>query len=216
MQPDPRIEVVAGDRAASWAAHHAAIAAITLSPAVPEPIAIQFETARNLYLYAWYVYRFYMTAQVQALTTLELGLRERLPEKLPKPYQKPGRKPPMLSGMLSYAIDQGLIRNEGFRRWHQIADQKARDRQSFERIQRMVSQGLDCMEYDPQAPVEIKPEDQTWDWVAILRESLPQVRNQLAHGSTALTSQVLGKIECVAEILGQLWPAPAKSESRRE
>jgi len=40
----------AGQAALSLAAHHADIATVQLSPAVPEAIAIQFEAARNLYL----------------------------------------------------------------------------------------------------------------------------------------------------------------------
>lgn len=39
----------------------------------------------------------------------------------------------------------------------------------------------------------------------ILRKSLPSLRNELAHGSSMLTSQVLGTIELVAEILSQIF-----------
>ena len=86
MAPDPRAGMFAGQAALCLAAHHADIAIVQLSPAVPDPIAIQFEIARNLYLYAWHVYRFYMVAATHALTALELGLGERLPAQLPKPY----------------------------------------------------------------------------------------------------------------------------------
>jgi hypothetical protein len=34
--------------------HHANIDRIKVSDQVPEDVAIQFETARNLYLYAWH------------------------------------------------------------------------------------------------------------------------------------------------------------------
>lgn len=209
MAPDPRTGVFANEAALSLAAHHADIAAVQLGPAVPEPIAIQFETARNLYLYAWHVYRFYMVAATQALTTLEFGLRERLPSRLPEPYQRAGQKQPMLAGMLRYAIDQGLIRNDGFRRWHHAAEQRARERRSFEAIRTMIDQGLERMEMDDDAPVEVAPQDQQWDLVSILTNSLPSLRNELAHGSPMLTRQVLGTIELVAEILSQLYPAPA-------
>lgn len=206
MAPDPRTGMFAGQMTWSLAAHHAEIARVQLSPAVPGPIAVQFETARNLYLYAWHVYRFYMVAATQALTTLEFGLRERLPARLPIPYQRPGQKQAMLAGMLHYAIDHGLIRNEGFRRWHQASEHRARERSSFEAIQNMLDQGLEQMEIDNDAPVEITPEDQRWDLVAILSASLPSLRNELAHGSPMLTDQVFGTLELVAEILGQLYP----------
>lgn len=205
--PDIRTRIVAGDVSASLAAHHAEIAAVQLSKSVPELIAIQFETSRNLYLYAWHVYRFYMVAKVQALTTLELGLRTCLPDRLPEPYQRHKQSEPMLAGMLGYAIDKGMIRNDGFRRWHDVAEQNARQRRSFEILKSMIDQRLEMMEFDEKAPVEITPEDQRWDLVAVLRESLPYQRNKLAHGSTALTRQVLGTIELVGEILGQLYPS---------
>lgn len=211
--PDPRTSAFAGQVSPSLVAHHAKIDVIRLSPAVPEPIAIQFETARNLYLYAWHVYRFYTVAKVQALTTLELGLRTRLPERLPEPYQKPKQKQAMLAGMLGYAIDHGMIQNEGFRRWHEVAERNARQRHSFEILRTMIDQQLEMMEYDEMAPVEITPEDQRWDLVSVLKESLPHVRNTLAHGSTMLTNQVLGTIELVAEILGQLYPAFNEGQS---
>lgn len=214
MEPDPRTTMFLGDVQPSLAAHHAAINVVQLSAAVPEPIAIQFETARNLYLYAWHVYRFYMVAKVQALTTLELGLRTCLPDRLPEPYQRPKQKQPMLAGMLGYAIDQGLIKNEGFRRWHDAAERTARQRRSFEIVRTMIDQQLEMMEHDEMAPLEITPEDQRWDLVSVLRESLPHARNDLAHGSTMLTNQVLGTIELVAEILVQLYPAPTNGGQR--
>lgn len=208
-QPDPRTSFFVGQIPPSLAAHHARIDVIRLGPAVPEPIAIQFETARNLYLYAWHVYRFYMVAEVQALTTLELALRTCLPDRLPEPYQRTKQKRPMLAGMLDYAIDQGLIQNDGFRRWHEAAERSARRRRSAEMVRAMIDQQLEMMEYDEMAPVEITPEDQRWDLVSVLRESLPRTRNNLAHGSTMLTNQVLGTIELVAEIIEQLYPVPA-------
>lgn len=210
MAPDMRTSMFAGQATPSLAAHHAEIATIRLSPAVPEPIAIQFETVRNLYLYAWHVYRFYMVAEVQALTTLELGLKTRLPVQLPEPYQRKWQKRPMLAGMLGYAIDQGIVRNEGFRRWHDAAERTARQRRSFEAVRTMIAQQLEVMEFDDAAPVEITQEDQRWDLVAVLRDSLPQHRNELAHGSTMLTRQVRGTIEIVAEILDQLFSSPSE------
>lgn len=190
----------------SLAAHHADIAKVQLSSAVPEAIAIQFETARNLYLYAWHVYRFYMVATTHALTTLEFGLRERLPEQLPMPYQRTGQKRPMLAGMLGYAIDKGLVRNEGFRRWHHAGEQRARERRSMDAIRTMVDQGLDSMEIDDEGSLEVLPEDLRWDLVEVLRQSMPSLRNQLTHGIPMLTRQVLGTLELVAEVLNQLYP----------
>ncbi len=124
----------AGQALPSLAAHHRDIEAIQLTTGVPEAVAIQFETARNFYLYAWHVYRFFPVAQSQALFALEFGLRVRFLDRLPERYQRPRQQQPMLAGLLGYAIDEGLIRNEGFGRWHRAAEDRARQRRSMEII----------------------------------------------------------------------------------
>src|SRR6266508_6112482 len=57
-----------------------AVAYFVLNASVPEAVAIHFETAKNLYFYAWFVFRFYPLAEQQALGSLEFALRERQPE----------------------------------------------------------------------------------------------------------------------------------------
>lgn len=203
-----------GQTPPSLAAHHREIEVIQLPISVPEAVVIQFETARNLYLYAWHVYRFFPVAIRQALSALEFGLRARFPERLPEPYQRSRQQHPMLAGLLCYAIDGGFIRNEGFRRWHLAAEGNARQRHEIERIQTMIDQQLDDMEVNKHEPVSITPEDQSWDLVQGLRKSLPSLRNELAHGSSMLTNQVLGTIELVAEILSQIYaPDPGATIS---
>jgi hypothetical protein len=204
-EPDPRIAMLAGQTQPSLAAHHNDIEAIQLTDNVPEAVAIQFETARNLYLYSWHVYRFFPVAQSQALFTLELGLRGRLPNRLPERYQRPWQPQPMLAGLLAYAIDHDLICNTGFRRWHRAAEDRARERRSMEILQTMIDQHLETMVFDENELIKPTPEDQSWDLVQILRKSLPSLRNELAHGSSMLTNQVLGTIELVAEILCQIY-----------
>lgn len=203
--PDPRTTMFAGQALPALATHHRDIEAVQLTIGVPEAVAIQFETARNLYLYAWHVYRFFPVAQSQALFSLELGLRMRLPDRLPEAYQRPWQQQPMLAGLLGYAIDQGLVRNEGFRPWHQAAEDRARQRRSVEIFQTMIDRQLESVKVDEEQPVNITPGDQSWDLVKILRKSLPGLRNELAHGSSMLTNQVLGTIELVAEILSQIY-----------
>src|SRR2546426_803333 len=57
--------------------YHQAVSQFTLNAKVPEEIVHQFETAKNLYLYAWFVYRFYPVCEHHALACLELALRKR-------------------------------------------------------------------------------------------------------------------------------------------
>lgn len=208
--PDERTASLGFPNPRTLADQHALMAALHLVPEVPEKVAIAFETARNLYLYAWHVFRFYPVAQMQALAALEMGLKTRLPARLPERYQRPSQKQPTLHGLLGYAIDQGLLKNEGFNRWHAAAENKARQRRDWDAMRHLVDEGLDVVEVDDNEPVEITPEDQTWDLLAVLRDGLHRVRNELAHGSSMLSHQVRGDIELVAEMLNQLYaPAPA-------
>lgn len=191
----------------SLAEHHADIAKILLSPNVPTDVVIQFETAKNLYLYAWYVYRFYPVAEHQALTCLELGLRERIGESLPAEYLPPRRSPsyvPTMRPFLEYAIDSGLIKNEAFRRWREIVQRRAESRYREEQITEMIKAGHESCEfrYEKVVPNE---QDKDFDYLAILKKVLPGIRNSFAHGSTNLSNQVLGTFELVQEILDQLY-----------
>jgi len=67
-------------RPATAADQHGAVIDYRLNSTVPEEVVVHFETAKNLYLYAWFVFRFYPVAEQQALASLEFALRERLIE----------------------------------------------------------------------------------------------------------------------------------------
>jgi hypothetical protein len=191
------------------ATHHAHIAQLQLLPEVPEAIQIQFATAKNLCLYAWFVYRFYPVAQHQALACLEYGLRARFPDRLPKEYwNKYPRLEPTLHPLLCFAIDSGLLKNEGFRRWHERGEMRARGRYQHEQLQEMIKHGLEQIVIDCDAAVP-NNQDCDWDLLSVLKASLPKTRNALAHGSTMLHNQAYGTLELVCEILNQLYPRGA-------
>jgi hypothetical protein len=185
--------------------HHADVASVRLAAFVPESVTARFETAKNLYLYAWFVYRFFPVAEFHALTTLEYGLKLRFPDPLPKKYwDKPNSWKPPLGALLGYAIDTGAIKNEGFRQWHNQVEFRARERYFNERLVEFEQGNLDHIEIDYREAIP-KDEDQNWDYLSILRETLPKTRNSYAHGSTGLHRQVLGALEMVSEILNQLF-----------
>lgn len=83
--------------------HHAQAASLTLRPEVPEDIAVSFETAKNLYLYSFYAYRFGVVAAAHAIQTLEFALRSRL--KAEGVVLKPMR----LSKYLEHAVQLGWV-----------------------------------------------------------------------------------------------------------
>lgn len=184
--------------------HHAAVAELKLGAAVPEDVVEQFETAKNLYLYAWFVYRFYPVAEHHALTCLELGLRLRLADQLPRKYWKDPKRKPTLRPLLTFAIDTGAIRNEGFRQWRDQVDRRARQRYVMEKRSEMIAGGLQKIELDYTQALP-NDQDREWDYLSTLQEVLPEIRNSYAHGSTLLHQQVLGTLELVSEILNQLF-----------
>jgi hypothetical protein len=217
--PDPRSDNQAlldifQKGAVGIAEHHAKVAKLRLAATMPESIPVQFETAKNLYLYAWFVYRFYPVAEHHALTCLELGLRLRFPDPLPKKYwNKPDSWKPTLRPLLNFAIDTGAIKNEGFHQWHDQVDFRARERYSNERQREMVQRNLEQIELDYSQAVP-NDQDRDWNYLPILLEVLPGIRNSYAHGSTMLHNQVLGTLELVCEILNQLFEASGVSQSK--
>ncbi|MFA7667916.1 MAG: hypothetical protein WCX93_01070 [Burkholderiaceae bacterium] len=128
------------------------VAGYTLSDAVPEKIRILFDTARNLYLYSWFVYRFYNVAEQQVFGCLEMAIRERLKDEMPLPEKywpkKRQERPPSLKAMLHYVIDRGYIQNVGFRTWRDRGIARARQRYETERMQEMREKGLESIKID--------------------------------------------------------------------
>ena len=67
------------------------VAAIELGPHVPVAIRAQFDTARNAFVYSWFVYELATLAEQQCLATLEMALRQRrYPVAPPNTTRSPG------------------------------------------------------------------------------------------------------------------------------
>ena len=203
-RPDPRSDTHGEDEHESLQRQHQRVAQFELSPFVPTSVAIQFETAKNLYLYAWNVYRFYPVAESLALTTLEFGLRERLQSEFAAPANARPSRPPTLAPLLKKAVELGLIRNEGFGRWHRAGEQRAIERHHWETLQRMINEGLERIEFND-ADAVVQPQDLEWDLVEVLLQTLHKHRDVHAHGSSHLMPNVLGTFELVTEILNQIF-----------
>lgn len=82
---------------------------IQLSNYVPEDIQREFDTARNAFIYSWFVYEFTTLAELGSFTALELALRRRLfPAEL-GPSRSPG-----LSRLLKAAVEAGYLSRSDF------------------------------------------------------------------------------------------------------
>lgn len=215
-EPDPRsasfvrVDCKIGTcRPVSIDDQHEHIASFALHSAVPEEIVLQFEVARNLYLYGWFVYRFSDVAQHHALACLELALRMRLAREIGEGRITSPRRKPTLGPLLRYAIDQGLVRNEGFERWRNRGEINAFARVEMEKLREASEKGLKEITWS-EADIEITDEDMDWDYKNVLAKILPMMRNDAAHGSTNLNPfGVPGVIQLVSEIINQLYGGSA-------
>lgn len=184
---------------------HEAIAEVTLHNGVPRNIWAQFETARNLYLYAWFVYRFYPVAEHQAYACLELALRERYVAEVTAISKRKAKKTlNSLKSLLEYAAQQGHLKNEGFSLWHQSTVERAKQRTQDELWSKTLMEGRTQMIYDEE-DYQIIDVDRNHDYLQNILAAIPELRNDYAHGSNTLHSQVLYSLTLVSEIINQIY-----------
>ena len=70
-----------------------------------------FDTARNLLIYSWFVYRFNQVAELHAFSSLEFALKT-----------KCGASSKGLKKLLESAVERGWIMDSGFRYFRSVAD----------------------------------------------------------------------------------------------
>lgn len=182
------------------------IAQFTLADQVPEKVSIHFETGRNLFVYAWYVYRFHMVAEQHVLATLEMAARLRL-------EAQPGLTVPRgLSKLLNAARAADLIANNRFVARHEWAFERARWRHDIAEMERMVRDGIDECVVD-HTNIVATDEDLSFDWLEQFISALPKLRNMHAHGTSALDPTIGRTFEIVVELINQLFQrCPADAE----
>ena len=83
--------------------HYSGIESITLTQSVAESVREQFDAARNLFLYSWFVYSFIPIAQLHAFSSVEYAIRIK------------SGKPLLLRSGLELAIKEQWIKDSGFR-----------------------------------------------------------------------------------------------------
>lgn len=206
--PDPRTALFSK----KLVDYHKDVSTISLNDNVPREIALQFETAKNLYLYGWFVWRFFTVSEHHAFLCLELALRSRYKDSIPKKYF-PRSKTPELKALLRYAMDSKDINNEEFETWRRITFRKARSRYKHNKLQEMADKNLNCIElnYDE---VAICEEEKDWNYVQMLSEILPKQRNEYAHGSTSVNMfhGPLDTIRIVSEVINQIYSNKLQKE----
>lgn len=186
LAADPRSEPLG----ISLEREHARLRELELSESVPEDVRSYFNTVRMLYLFGYHYYGFFSLVPLHAAGVAELALRKIIPwePKSEKERRRGDRR--MLAKLLRAAVDQKLIRDEGFPR---LVKARARSREIREALQEIGA------ELPPEQP-----------FVEVLAKNLPRVRNTLAHprGHTIITpAMILPFLEDTAALVRQLWPA---------
>jgi hypothetical protein len=162
---------------------HSAVSLIDLPACAPPSVSKQFQVARNLLLYSWFVYEFATVAELYAYSTVELALRERIgPISGTWPFRR----------LLKFALDEGWLQDVGFRRgrervneWLEGADERASLAE--------LGMRFEPLDMDPQY------------YARILCNVIPDLRNYLAHGNPARFRGAISTLEYSSEIIGQLF-----------
>ena len=192
---------------------YARISQCSLNSYVPDDIREQFDTARNLYLHAFYVYRFYVVAERHVLTTLELAIRECIGDKTLAAFRKQRKASGVhftkgLRLYLEYLAQYQLIQNEDFPRWHRRNRMAAEDAYRDKVLKLMEEQGLKEYQWD-ESELDESAFDVEWDYVKVLCEILPKIRNNHSHGSTMLHNQVSLSFVNVSVIINKMFERTA-------
>jgi hypothetical protein len=186
-EPDPRWEshvVMSSEgefKPITLEQYAAPIQAIKLNDSVPESVTTHFETARNLALYAWNVYRFISVAQLYAYTSIEFALREKMGDER-RPFKK----------LFEQAIKSGWFKNEYFPHWQRLTKEKA------DQFKLDVARANALNLSPPKKPEVI-------DHVGFLPEFIIHFRNNYAHGSSTLIPHHVDALEDSAAIINQIY-----------
>jgi hypothetical protein len=164
---------------------YADVSAIRLSESVPEKIREQFDTARNTLLYSWFSYRLRMVGLLYSYAVVENALREKL--------QVTNERGPGLNTLLRKAVADGFLNDSGF------CVARARRQESF---RQEGDQFVSEVTYNPRPLSDLKLSTR---YVAQLCESIPHLRNSLAHGEPSLFVDVLTPMIVHAEIINMLF-----------
>jgi hypothetical protein len=227
-EPDIRMRYLAvldgtGSRPLEQTDRHALIAQYELLGCVPEDVRVHFDTARNLYLYAWNVYRFHAIAEHQVLGSLEMALRTKLiacgslnddglletvfpprKKKLTDFELTPRRV--MLKQMLGHAAEVNLISNDRIVNRARWMAKSVEFLQLVRMAELMEQQGLTEMRVEP-LPIVLSDEDVNHDWIGGFIDALPGIRNDYAHGSPRINASVLRTFDICSDLINQLFGA---------
>lgn len=192
---------------------HKAIANFQLGSHVPKDLIIQFDTSRNLFLYAFHVYRFFPIAQHQLYITLERAIRECVGSDILDEYRKNKNKNQPkgakrysrgLKLNLTFIVEKSLIKNEDFRLWHEGKARRAEDEYHIYVSKKMSSENLSSYKLN-EAEIDYDNVVYNYNYLEVLCECLPSLRNSMAHGAPYLHGGAVYDYEIVSVIINRIF-----------
>lgn len=174
-------------RELTLAEHYTAVESLALSVPVHGDVVTVYNTARNVLLYSWYVYRFTSVAELQAYAALEYTLRWRF-DLL---HQDSA---PTLAPLLERARREDLITDDTFRDLRKLA------------LPVFTGNAFLDANIDPQLVEER-------GHVELLCKTLPRLRNDLAHGSQSVWPSAIGTFLVIKAAIERLSTTSALSSS---
>ena len=180
--------------------NHAELSRIVLSKKVPVDVRQLFETAKNLSLYSWFVYRFHQVSELAARSALEMALRLRYEKEVGKKRRVTFRE------LLGYAKENNWIDNNRFSRPYR--NETARRKAEHEKLLEAVSGALgsgESIPIDPPTEQEVLKALNEFDMLSGIVDSFAILRNELAHGSSTLHPNSIATLQVVAEVINQIY-----------
>ena len=183
---------------------HKRVAELVLNSTVPEDVRTGFDTARNLYLYSWFVYRFLTVAELQAYAAFEYALGKRIEVENIGHVRGLKRR-------FDFAIQKGWLRADGVRRYRRSAKRRKEFIEEQERFHREYLK----LEVSRQNPT-LKTEDEyASDYLEGLKSAIPHLRNSIAHGTPMLAGGTVVTIEICCDLINQLFPEIPQGKRER-
>ncbi len=187
----------------SLASSHAELLALRLHGGVPINVRQLFETAKNVSLYSWFVYRFHQVAELIGFAALEMALRHRAGY---VEFDGDRPAPPTLSKLLRRAQKENWIENARFPSLSARAFERARENIFFEEM--AVGSPDEQRELRTPTGADVDQALSELDIVRGLVESAPKIRNTLAHGSSVLSPRSIKTLLTISETINQLFEEP--------
>ncbi|MGH7484389.1 MAG: hypothetical protein ACREMY_02145 [bacterium] len=179
---------------------HEALASITLNRAIPLPVARIIETAKNLSLYAHFVFRFHPVAQLLGYIALEVALKEKWQASNGKPVDKDHQT---LKPLLDHALEKHWITTETFKWARETAAHSAKIKKLNTLYEQLPAGGFPppvASEEDIQ-----KELDSYAHWATGWAEAASDARNRSAHGDLHSLDQSEGPLRLIVEAINGMF-----------